>query len=163
MWQVHMGNRDRFCYISYWQQFAVVCLTVLTFVSAMAQQWQALLPDLNSNKVQLYVLLACVCEYHGWTETNPVTYQSCNNVQVCALLYLPMCDSCMMVQQWQTMLHIIIIIIIIIVIIMSVFLERLSMWNMLNCAEQGQIQKYKTCVSDTQNSRSPNNHAETSS
>ena len=29
-------------------------------------------------------------------------------------------------------------------IIMSVFLERLSMWNMLSCAEQGQIQKYKT-------------------
>ena len=30
------------------------------------------------------------------------------------------------------------------IIIMSVFLERLSMWNMLNCAEQVQIQKYKT-------------------
>ena len=27
---------------------------------------------------------------------------------------------------------------------MSVFLERISMWNMLNCAEQVQIQKYKT-------------------
>ena len=27
---------------------------------------------------------------------------------------------------------------------MSVFLEGLSMWNMLNCAEQVQIQKYKT-------------------
>ena len=27
---------------------------------------------------------------------------------------------------------------------MSVFLDRLSMWNMLNCAEQVQIQKYKT-------------------
>ena len=27
---------------------------------------------------------------------------------------------------------------------MSIFLERLSMWNMLNCAEQVQIQKYKT-------------------
>ena len=27
---------------------------------------------------------------------------------------------------------------------MSVFLERLSMWNMLTCAEQVQIQKYKT-------------------
>ena len=27
---------------------------------------------------------------------------------------------------------------------MSVFLERLSMWNMLNCAEQVQIQKCKT-------------------
>ena len=27
---------------------------------------------------------------------------------------------------------------------MSVFLERLSMWNMLNCAEQVQIQNYKT-------------------
>ena len=31
-----------------------------------------------------------------------------------------------------------------IIIIMSVFLERLSMWNMLNCAEQMQIQKYET-------------------
>ena len=29
----------------------------------------------------------------------------------------------------------------IIIIIMSVFLERLSMWNMLSCAEQVQIQK----------------------
>ena len=27
---------------------------------------------------------------------------------------------------------------------MSVFLERLSMWNMLNCTEQVQVQKYKT-------------------
>ena len=27
---------------------------------------------------------------------------------------------------------------------MSVFLERLSTWNMLSCAEQVQIQKYKT-------------------
>ena len=27
---------------------------------------------------------------------------------------------------------------------MGVFLERLSMWNMLNSAEQGQIQNYKT-------------------
>ena len=27
---------------------------------------------------------------------------------------------------------------------MGVFLERLSMWNMLYCAEQVQIQKYKT-------------------
>ena len=26
---------------------------------------------------------------------------------------------------------------------MTVFLERLSMWNMLNCAKQVQIQKYK--------------------
>ena len=34
---------------------------------------------------------------------------------------------------------------------MSVFLERLSMLNMLNCAEQMQIQKYKTCIEDTQN------------
>ena len=33
---------------------------------------------------------------------------------------------------------------IIIIIIMSVFLECLSMWNMLNCAEQVQIQKYET-------------------
>ena len=30
-----------------------------------------------------------------------------------------------------------------IAIIMIVFLECLSMWNMLNCAEHGQIQKYK--------------------
>ena len=27
---------------------------------------------------------------------------------------------------------------------MSVFLEHLSLWNMLNCAEQVEIQKYKT-------------------
>ena len=27
---------------------------------------------------------------------------------------------------------------------MSVFLQRLSMWNMLNSVEQVQIQKYKT-------------------
>ena len=39
---------------------------------------------------------------------------------------------------------IIIIIVIIIIIIISLFLERLSMLNMLNCAEQGKIQKYKT-------------------
>ena len=31
-----------------------------------------------------------------------------------------------------------------IIIIKSVFLERLSMWNMLNCAEQVQMRKYKT-------------------
>ena len=37
-----------------------------------------------------------------------------------------------------------IIIIIIIIIIMSVFLERLSLLNMLSCAEQVQIQIYKT-------------------
>ena len=35
-------------------------------------------------------------------------------------------------------------IIIIIVVVMSIFLERLTMWNLLNCAEQEQIQKYKT-------------------
>ena len=41
--------------------------------------------------------------------------------------------------------------------------RRLSMWNMLNCAEQVQIQKYKTHAYKTlQNSRCPNNHAETS-
>ena len=34
--------------------------------------------------------------------------------------------------------------VIIIIIIMSVFLECLSRWNMFNCAEQVQIQKYKT-------------------
>ena len=38
----------------------------------------------------------------------------------------------------------VIIIIIIIIITMSVFVERLSMRNMLNCAEQVQMQKYKT-------------------
>ena len=38
----------------------------------------------------------------------------------------------------------VIIKIIVIVIIMSMFLERLSMGNMLNYAEQVQIQKYKT-------------------
>ena len=27
---------------------------------------------------------------------------------------------------------------------MNIFLEHLSMWNMLSCAEQMQIQKYKT-------------------
>ena len=36
------------------------------------------------------------------------------------------------------------VIIIIIIVIMSVFLERLSMWNMLICSEKVQIQKYKT-------------------
>ena len=36
---------------------------------------------------------------------------------------------------------VVIVIIIIIIIIMSVLLERFSMWNMLNCAEQVQIQK----------------------
>ena len=36
------------------------------------------------------------------------------------------------------------IITIIIIIILSIFPELLSMWNMLNCAEQVQIQKYKT-------------------
>ena len=39
---------------------------------------------------------------------------------------------------------IIVIITIIIVITMSIFLERLSMGNMLNWAEQVQMQKYKT-------------------
>ena len=32
---------------------------------------------------------------------------------------------------------------------MSVLLERLSIWNMLNCAEQVQIQKYKTHAYNT--------------
>ena len=46
---------------------------------------------------------------------------------------------------------------------MSVFLERFSMWNMLNCAEQVQIQKQKTHAYKTlKHSRCPNNHAETS-
>ena len=58
---------------------------------------------------------------------------------------------------------IIMIMIIIIIIIMSVFIERLSMGNMLSCAEQVQIQKYKTHAYKTlKNSRCPNNHAETS-
>ena len=39
---------------------------------------------------------------------------------------------------------VIIIIIIIIIIIMSIFLERFSARNMLNCAERVQIQKHKT-------------------
>ena len=43
-----------------------------------------------------------------------------------------------------------------------VFLERLSIWNMLNCAEEVQMQTYKTCIKDTQNSMCPNNHAQTS-
>ena len=34
-------------------------------------------------------------------------------------------------------------------IIMSVFPDRLSMWNMLNCAEQGQMQKYITRAYNT--------------
>ena len=36
-----------------------------------------------------------------------------------------------------------IIIVMIIIMIMSVFLEHLSMLNMISCAEQGQLQKYK--------------------
>ena len=49
------------------------------------------------------------------------------------------------------------------IIIITVFLKRLSMWNMLNCAEQVQIQKYKTHAYKTpQNSRCPNNYARTS-
>ena len=32
---------------------------------------------------------------------------------------------------------------------MSIFLERPSMWNMLNCAEQVQIKKYKTHAQKT--------------
>ena len=46
---------------------------------------------------------------------------------------------------------------------MSVFLERLSMWNMLSCAEQVQIQKYKTHAYKTLKTADvQNNHAETS-
>ena len=52
--------------------------------------------------------------------------------------------------------------IIIIIIIMSVFLERLSTSNMLNCAEQVQLPKYKICIQDTQNSTCPSSHAQTS-
>ena len=44
---------------------------------------------------------------------------------------------------------VVIIIIIIIIIMISVFLERLFMWNMLNCAEQVQIQKCKTHAHET--------------
>ena len=40
-------------------------------------------------------------------------------------------------------------IIIIIIIIMGVFLERLSIGGMLNCAEQVQIQKFKTHAYET--------------
>ena len=36
------------------------------------------------------------------------------------------------------------VILLLIIMIMSIFLECLSMWNMLSCAEQVQIQKYKT-------------------
>ena len=32
---------------------------------------------------------------------------------------------------------------------MRIFLERLSTWNMLNCTEQVQIQKYKTHAYNT--------------
>ena len=35
------------------------------------------------------------------------------------------------------------------IIIMSVFLECLSMWNMLNCSEQVQIQKHKRHTYET--------------
>ena len=35
-------------------------------------------------------------------------------------------------------------IMVIIIDVIVVFLERLPMWNMLSCAEQMQIQKYKT-------------------
>ena len=38
---------------------------------------------------------------------------------------------------------------IIIIIIMSVFLKRLSMWNVLSCAEQVQMQKYKPHADQT--------------
>ena len=44
---------------------------------------------------------------------------------------------------------IIIITIVILMMMMSVFLERLSMWNMLSCAEQAQIQKLKRHASKT--------------
>ena len=55
----------------------------------------------------------------------------------------------MMTAQWRLLERavIIIVMIIIIIIIMSLFLlilECLSMWNRLSCAEQVQIQKYKT-------------------
>ena len=42
-----------------------------------------------------------------------------------------------------------VVIIIIVIIIVIVFLERLSMWIMLNWAEQIQIQKYRTHVYKT--------------
>ena len=47
------------------------------------------------------------------------------------------------------MMMMIMMMIMIMIIIMSVFLERLSMRNMLNCAEQLQIQKYKTLAQKT--------------
>ena len=40
---------------------------------------------------------------------------------------------------------------------MIVFLDRLSMWNMLSCAEQVQVQNTKL----VHNSMCPNNHAQT--
>ena len=46
---------------------------------------------------------------------------------------------------------------------MSVFLERLSMWNMLNCAEQVQIQKCEAHAYKTLKTVGvPSNHAEAS-
>ena len=69
----------------------------------------------------------------------------------------------MMMMMMMMTIIITIIIVIIIIIIMSVFLERLSTCNMLNLAEQVQIQKCKTRgYKDTQNSRCPNSHAQTS-
>ena len=58
---------------------------------------------------------------------------------------------------------IIMIIITTTIIIMSVFLKRLSIWNMLSCAEQTQTKKTQknTCIKDTQNSMCPNNHTQT--
>ena len=47
-------------------------------------------------------------------------------------------------------------------IIMSIFLECLSMSNMLKCPEQVKIQKYKThAYKDNQNSMCPVGHAQT--
>ena len=48
---------------------------------------------------------------------------------------------------------------------MSVFLERLSMWNMLSCTEQVQIQKYRTHAYNYKTRKTVGvqiNHAETS-
>ena len=46
---------------------------------------------------------------------------------------------------------------------MGVFLERLSLWNLLNCAEQVQIQNYKTHAYKTLETVGvQNNRAETS-
>ena len=48
-------------------------------------------------------------------------------------------------RQWDSGVGMTVSLIIVVIIILSVFLERLSLWNMLSCAEQVQIQN--TCIS----------------